>query len=142
MLPPYVSMQRYGEMLGASERDLRSLAEWDAPGTGYEHLRPAVLYGNYGDPVQAYEVMKRAVVMHLSSVLGPDEAGRISPLAHDHMARFWLFLTVGRMRSSQLEQLWPDGFFHGVEGHDVGLGNDGHLRLLRMHKGSIDASIS
>lgn len=142
MLPPYVSMQRYGEMLGASERDLRSLAEWDAPGTGYEHLRPAVLDGNYGDPVQAYEVMKRAVVMHLSSVLGPDEAGRISPLAHDHMARFWLFLVVGRMRSSQLEQLWPDGFFHGVEGHDVGLGNDGHLRLLRMNKGSIDASIS
>lgn len=141
MLPPYVSMQRYGEMLGASERDLRSLAEWDALGTGYEHLRPAVLDGNHGDPVQAYEVMKRAVDIHLSNVLGAGESARISPLAHDHMARFWLFLVVGRMRCSQLEQLWPDGFFHGVEGHDVGLGNHGHLRLLRMNKGSIDASI-
>lgn len=141
MLPPYASMAQYGEMVGASATELRSLAEWDAPGRGYEHLRPAILNGNRGDPMQAHEVMKRAVVMHLSSVLGSDEAGRISPMAHDHMARFWLFLVVGRMRCTQLEQLWPDGFFHGVEGHDVGLGNEGHLRLLRMNKGSIDASI-
>jgi hypothetical protein len=141
MLPPHASMAQYGEMLGASGTELRSLEAWDAPGTRPAHLRPAVLNGNHGDPVQAYEVMKRAADIHLSNVLGSDEAARISPLAHDHMARFWLFLVVGRMRASQLELLWPDGFFHGVEGHDVGLGNEGHLRLLRMNKGSIDASI-
>ncbi len=141
MLPPYASMAQYGEMVGASETEFRSLEAWDAPGMGPVHLQPAVLNGNHGDPVQAYEVMKRAVDIHLSNVLGAGKSARISPLAHDHMARFWLFLVVGRMRCSQLEQLWPDGFFHGVEGHDVGLGNDGHLRLLRMNKGSIEASI-
>lgn len=141
MLPPYASMAQYGEMVGVSGTELRSLEAWDAPGTGPAHSRPAVLDGSHGSPVQAYEVMKRAVGIHLSNVLGADASARISPLAHDHMARFWLFLVVGRMRCTQLEQLWPDGFFHGVEGHDVGLGNEGHLRLLRMNKGSIDALI-
>ncbi|WP_156522826.1 hypothetical protein [Erythrobacter neustonensis] len=141
MLPPYASMARYGEIVGATEAELRSLAAWDAAGTGPAHLRPAVLNGTNGDPVQAYEVMKHAVHVHLSKVLGYDEAAQISPLAREHVARFWLFLVLGRMRNPQLDRLWPDGFFHGVEGHDVGLGNHGYLRLLRMNTGSIDASI-
>lgn len=141
MFPPFASMARFGEMVGVSDRELKSLAAWDAPGAGSGHMQPSVMDGGRGDPVQAYEVMKRAVAMHLSSVLGADEAGRIAPVTLDHMARFWLFLTVGRMRAEQLELMWPGGFFHGVEGHDVGLGNDGYMRLVRLAGGSIDASI-
>ncbi|PZU15219.1 MAG: hypothetical protein DI591_10850 [Citromicrobium sp.] len=142
MFPPFASMERFGEMVGASEMELRSLAAWDAPGTGGEPMRPSILDGGRGDPAQAYEVMMRAVAIHLSSVLGADEAGRIASVTIDHMARFWLFLTVGRMRPSQLELMWPGGFFHGVEGHDVGVGNNGYMRLLRRRSGSIDASIA
>ena len=121
MFPPFASMARFGEMVGVSDRELKSLAAWDAPGAGSGHMQPSVMDGGRGDPVQAYEVMKRAVAMHLSSVLGADEAGRIAPVTLDHMARFWLFLTVGRMRAEQLELMWPGGFFHGVEGHDLSL---------------------
>lgn len=142
MFPPFASMARFGEMVGASDRELKSLAAWDAPGMAGGHMQPSVLDGGRGDPAQAYEVMKRAVAMHLSSVLGADEAGRIAPVTLDHMARFWLFLTVGRMRPTQLELMWPNGFFHGVEGHDVGVGNEGYMRLDRLAGGSIDASIA
>ena len=142
MLPPFASMARFGEMVGASDKELKLLAAWDAPGIGEGHMRPSVMDGGRGDPVQAYEVMKRAVAMHLSSVAGAEEAGRITPVTIDHMARFWLFLTVRRMRPSQLELMWPGGFFHGVEGHDVGVGNNGYMRLLRRRSGSIDASIA
>lgn len=141
MFPPFASMARFGEMVGASDRELKSLAAWDAPGMAGGHMQPSVLDGGRGDPAQAYEVMKRAVAMHLSSVLGADEAGRIAPVTLDHMARFWLFLTVGRMRAEQLELMWPGGFFHGIEGHDVGVGNEGYMRLALMRGGSIDASI-
>lgn len=142
MFPPFVSMARFGEMVGASDKELKSLAAWDAPGMAGGHMQPSVLDGGRGDPGQAYEVMKRAVAMHMSSVLGADEAGRIAPVTVDHMARFWLFLTVGRMRASQIELMWPGGFFHGVEGHEVGVGNDGYMRLFRRRSGSIDASIA
>ena len=142
MLPPFPSMARFGEMVGASDRELKTLSAWDVPGMGKGHMWPSFLDGGRGDPAQAYEVMKRAVAMHLSSVLGADEAGRIAPVTIDHMARFWLFLTVGRMRAEQLELMWPGGFFHGIEGHDVGVGNEGYMRLALMRGGSIDASIS
>ena len=142
MLPPFASMARFGEMAGASEKDLKALAAWDAPDMGEGHMRPSVVDGTRGDPAQAYEVMKRAVAMHLSNVLGAGEAGRIAPVTIDHMARFWLFLTVGRMRASQIELMWPGGFFHGAEGHDVGVGNEGYMRLVLLRGGSIDSSIA
>ena len=142
MFPPFASMARFGEMVGVTDKELKSLAAWDAPGMADGHMQPSVRDGGRGDPAQAYEVMKRAVAIHLSSVLGADKAGRIAPVTIDHLARFWLFLTVGRMRASQLELMWPGGFFHAVEGHDVGVGNDGYMRLTRRLSGSIDASIA
>ena len=142
MFPPFASMAKFGEMVGVSDRELKALAAWDAPGMAGGHMQPSVLDGGRGDPAQAYEVMKRAVAIHLSSVLGADEAGRIAPVTIDHVARFWLFLTVGRMRAEQVELMWPDGFFHGVEGHDVGVGNDGYMRLILLRGGSIDASLA
>ena len=142
MFPPFASMERFGEMVGASDRELKSLAAWDVPGMVDGHMRPSVVDGARGDPAQAYEVMKRAVAMHLSNVLGAGEAGRVPPVTIDHMARFWLFLTVGRMRASQIELMWPGGFFHGAEGHDVGVGNEGYMRLVLLRGGSIDSSIA
>lgn len=141
MMPPYVSMIRYGEMVGLADKDLKALSAWDRPSTGPDHLSASRLDGGRGDPVLAYEVMKRAVAMHLPGVIDADQHAHIDERTIEHMARFWLFMVIGRMRPEQLELLWPGGFFHGVEGHDVGLGNEGHMRLVRRMAGSIEHAI-
>lgn len=141
MMPPYVSMVRYGKMIGLADKELRALSMWDRPSFGPDYLSASRLDGGRSDPALAFEVIHRAVAMHLPGVLAADRQAYIDDRTIENMARFWLFLVIGRTRPEQLELLWPGGFFHGVEGHDVGLGNEGYMRLVRRMAGSIEHAI-
>lgn len=95
-----------------------------------------------GDPQLAYRVMQRAVRMHLAAHLSPDDMMQVAPLGAEHLARFWLWLVAGRMRPGVVEKLWPDGFFHGVHGHDALLGNEAHFVLRLAEGGNASAGLA
>lgn len=114
-----------------------SLQDWGPTGKR-PLLRPHVLDSSIGDPAKAYEVCRKLVNLdrlQRSDVHEPDA------LAEESIVRWWLFLLAGRMRPGQIDLLWPDGFFHGVEGHDPVLKDNGHYRLVRSDGGSISSAL-
>lgn len=140
MLPPVSSLVEAGALLGINGEPgvEASLSAWCPAGAGPMHERAHVLDGPRGDPLLAYEVCKKLVAMQRAHW---QDTGEVSDLALDSMARWWLFLLAGRMRPGQIDLLWPDGFFHGVEGHDPMTGDRTHFRLVRNDGGRIGLAL-
>ena len=140
MLPPVASLEDAGNLLGMNgEPGVQlSLQAWGPGGSGPAHTRAHVLDGSRGDPAQAYEICRKLVAMQR---VRWKDAEHVSELAMDSIARWWLFLLAGRMRPGQIDLLWPNGFFHGVEGHDPFLRDKGHFRLVRIDGGRIGSGL-
>jgi len=140
MLPPVASLEDAGNLLGMNgEPGVQlSLQAWGPAGSGSAHARAHVLDGSRGDPAQAYEICRKLVAMQR---VRWKDAEHVSDVAMDSIARWWLFLLAGRMRPGQIDLLWPNGFFHGVEGHDPFLRDKGHFRLFRCDGGRIGSAL-
>lgn len=139
-MPPVESLQDAVDLLdGTGEPAVRlSLSAWGPAGERSARLNEHVLNGPSGDPTEAYEVCRK--LFDLRSWIWSN-ADQPSDLAKESMIRWWLFLLAGRMRPGQIDLLWPDGFFHGVEGHDPVLKDNGHYRLVRSDGGSISSAL-
>ncbi len=140
MLPPVASLEDAGNLLGMiGEPGVQSsLKAWGPAGDGPAHTRPHVLDGSQGDPAEAIEVCRKLVAMQR---VRWKDAEHVTDIAMESIARWWLFLLAGRMRPGQIDLLWPDGFFHGVEGHDPLVTENAHYRLVRCDGGRIGAAL-
>lgn len=114
-----------------------SLQDWGPTGKR-PLLRPHELDSTLDDPADAYEICRKLVKMDRWQ---RSDAHDPSVLAEESVVRWWLFLLAGRMRPGKIDLLWPDGFFHGVEGHDPVLRDKGHYRLVRVDDGSIRSAL-
>ncbi len=106
MFPPYPGLERYGTVAGFSEPDMRFLKVADM-GRG------------------PMEMAKQAV----GSALG------MSYGKHDEdLLRFWMFLLVGRRFMHRIDDLFPDGYFHGVKAPDPAArdAGAGSFRIVRV----------
>ena len=149
-LPPFRSLASYVSTLKTLTNDPnlpspQEMTIWDClaeDADGKEYMRYHINgVHNGGDPQQAYDFIRRTGLFQ-TSVLGHGRPFKASALVKEHIARFWLFLVLGRMRGNMLNELWPDGFFHGVHGFDPVLGDEGHMVLYRTKAGSIANSIA
>lgn len=140
MLPPVASLEDAGNLLGMTGEPgvQSSLKAWGPAGDGPAHTRPHVLDGSRGDPAEAIEVCRKLVAMQR---VRWKDAEHVTDIAMESIARWWLFLLAGRMRPGQIDLLWPDGFFHGVEGHDPLVTENAHYRLVRCDGGRIGAAL-
>lgn len=140
MLPPVPWLSSALELLGATGKfDVQSsLKDWGPHGVGPAHMQSHVLDGPSGDPIEALELCRKMVAIQRDHWRYD---GELSDLAIESVARWWLFLLAGRMRPGQIDLLWPDGFFHGVEGHDPIVRDKGHFRLVRCDGGHIGSAL-
>jgi hypothetical protein len=141
MLPPVVSMEDAGSLLAIAGEHViwSSLKSWGPSGSGPAHKRPHVLDGLSGDPEEALQVCRKLVSMQRIRWKDPED---VTDLAIESIARWWLFLLVGRMRPGQIDFLWPDGFFHGVQGHDPICKDNAYFKLVRCNGGRIGAAFN
>ncbi|QGY79299.1 hypothetical protein [Sphingorhabdus lacus] len=138
LFPSVANLEEADELLRTNGMPTAHTSPQDWGPTGKRPLlRPHVLDSTIGDPTKAYEVCRRLVNLDRWQW---SDAHEPSALAEESIVRWWLFLLAGRMRPGQIDLLWPDGFFHGVEGHDPVLKDNGHYRLVRSDGGSISSA--
>ncbi len=139
LLPPVANLEDAGELLRTNSMPSapNSLQDW-GPAGKQPLLRPHELDSTLDDPADAYEICRKLVNMDRWQW---SDAHDPSVLAEESVVRWWLFLLAGRMRPGKIDLLWPDGFFHGVEGHDPVLKDNGHYRLVRVDGGSRSSAL-
>lgn len=130
-LPSYIELAAYGRMLKLGEAEIEDLAKWGTGGKQPAHLREHNLNQKCGDPDLAYAVIKRAVERHYSLGAMLNRLPDLAPSQTDLIARYWLFLLVGRMRPESVIDLWGEGFFDDVPGHDPLMKDRGYWLIRR-----------
>lgn len=130
-LPPYIELAAYGRMLKLGDYEIEDLAKWGTGGKQPAHLREHNLTQKCGNPDLAYAVIRRAVERHYSLGVMLNRLPELASGQTDLMARYWLFLLVGRMRLGQVIGLWGEGFFDDVPGHDPLMKDRGYWLIRR-----------
>lgn len=105
--PPFSTLHLYGVQADFSEREIRELKE--------------VAEGN--GPT---EIAIRAVREGVISAFRSDD---------EDLVRFWLFLLIGRHFMDRIDELFPEGYFHGVVAPDSGAmaeGGEGSFAIVRI----------
>lgn len=105
--PAHAEIGRYAEVLGF-DRPVRHQVDQFAAGRG-QYYHPSLA------------VMRAAVT---------DRLGNLD----EDLARFWLFLLVGRHHMDRIDAMFPHGFFHGVWSPDpvAATARTGFFRLVRV----------